>query len=157
MSTHFDISRYEGTLMNAINLANLYNYYDTSGNPYLFDYMLHNDIDYSIIDLYCNVLERILVELQNKDYDLQYLEGQVSEDGKIIPGRKQDTFITFDLLKVVEMYQESDLANMTQRAREEVLYTMNQIAVNGLKFQLKYALSTIKRLLKDESIWGEMI
>ena len=144
---------YDSTLINSITISNIFNYSEKNNIGYFFKYMNDNQIHYSVIDAYCNILEDMLSEISHKDYDLQYTTPEIDDQGRLIPHRQQETVITFEILKICEEISTRDIQNFSEHALDELLFSLQQIAVNGMKFQLKYALETLYRIRTETFIW----
>lgn len=145
MSNLYD---YDGTMIEAVNLANMYNAY-LAGSFDINHYLDENGIDYTVVDSYCNFLYDMLLEMVDRDYDLQY--NNSVEDGHIIPGQKFDTVVTLDMMTTLEEYDPTGVDP------KQLQYTMYQLAVNAVKFQVKYALNSLEDLRANERVWGEYL
>jgi hypothetical protein len=143
-----NLYEYDGTMIGAVNLANMYNSY-LAGALDINEYLESSGIDYGIVDAYCNFLYDLLIELTDRDYDLQY--NNSIEDGHIIPGQKFDTVVTLDMMSTLEDYDISGVEP------SQIQYTMYQLSVNAVKFQVKYALNSLEYMRSDEDLWGEYL
>lgn len=144
---------YDTTLLTAITISNVYNYAEKFNIAYFFKYMEDNQIDYSVIDAYCNMIDSMLTEMIHKDYDLQYTTPEIDDSGRIIPHRQQETVITLEILKICEELTTRDVQNFSEQSLDELIFSLQQISVNGMKFQLKYALETLYRIRTESFIW----
>jgi hypothetical protein len=148
-----NLYNYDQTLIDAINLCNIFSHAEKYNIALFFRYIEEKDIDYSTVDAYCSIIEILLEEYQLKDYDLQYTPAVVDDNGRIVPYQPLDTIITLDFIKSVENLNANDLECFNRSQHQELLLNFQQATINGMKFQLKYALDTLYHIRTETFIW----
>ena len=146
-------NEYDYIIVNAVNLSNIY-IFSSKNDPYkIVEYLKINNISYNDIESILSVLYELLVEFQEKDYSLQY-DKSIIKNNFIIPPVKKDTVITLNVLQNIENLTPEHIKSFDKKELNSLIYSIQQAAVNGIKFQLRYAIETLNKILDDDYIWN---
>lgn len=136
---------YDSTLIKAISLANVFNYAisepDKSlGADFINKYLDDNDISPELVDLYIKLLYDLLDEMNKTDFDLQYNQDDLIDNGVFTPIKK-DTVFTLSVLDKV-----FDLSNFDNNSSSDSILLLQQATTNVIKYQCKYAIISLQFL-----------
>jgi len=146
-------NEYDYIIVNAVNLSNIY-IFSSKNDPYkIVEYLKINNISYNDIESILSVLYELLVEFQEKDYSLQY-DKSIIKNNFIIPPVKKDTVITLNVLQNIENLTPEHIKSFDKKELNSLIYSIQQATVNGIKFQLRYAIETLNKILDDDYIWN---
>jgi hypothetical protein len=141
-------------MLKAITIANTYQYAKVYDMAYLFDMMLDSGITRDDIKKLAVILSDGLVDITQKDFDLQYQQSIINNK-TIIPPKHLDTVVTFDMLQSAENLDRDKVFDMAfdDTFIGSMVHSLQQTTVNCIKFQLKYGIQTLILLINDELVW----
>lgn len=131
----------DANLVDAVSLANAFNYSIANDISYINNYLNDNDISTGTIDFYIELLYDVIDDMSNRDFDLQYSD-TIIDDFVFQPQSKKDTVLTLSIIDSV--FQLKPNVKYTE---SDVFLLLQQTAVNGIKYQCKYALTSLQQLL----------
>lgn len=131
----------DSNLVDAVSLANAFNYSIANDISYITTYLNDNDISIGTIDFYIELLHDIIDDMANRDFDLQYSD-TVIDNFVLQPQSKKDTVLTLSIIDSVYSLKPG-----VKYSESDIFLLLQQTAVNGIKYQCKYALTSLQQLL----------
>ena len=131
----------DSTLVDAVSLANAYNYSISNDISYILTYMDTNNITDEIIEIFIVFLNDIIDDMNDRDFDLQYSDSVIDVNNVFQPQQKKDTVLTLSIIDSV-----NQLVPGVKFNESEIFLLLQQTTVNGIKYQCKYTLTSLHQL-----------
>lgn len=105
-------------------------------------YLRNKGITYAEIDGFCNIIERYEDSLNERDQEIQH-DMSILNTYKITEPEYVDTVLTFSNINEFEM--SADILQNSSLPPKAII-SINQLLVNGVKYQLKYLYVVLKQI-----------
>lgn len=136
-----NIAELDSTLVDAVTLANALNYSINNDISYISKYVNDNNVTMELVELYIDFLFDIIEDMNERDFDLQYTDSIISNN-VFQRQQKKDTVLTLSIIDSV-----NQLTPGVKYEEQDIFLLLQQSVVNGIKYQCKYAMTSLQQLL----------